>query len=126
MTILWTENITMRFGGLIAVHDFNLQVEDGQIVALIGPNGAGKTTVFNMISGIYSPTCGEIFYRDENINGIRPDQVAAKGIARTFQNIRLFNNLTVIENVLIGMTMNAKQSLIAKMFRTPGAIAEEK
>ena len=126
MTILWTENITMRFGGLIAVNDFNLQVEDGQIVALIGPNGAGKTTVFNMISGIYSPTCGEIFYRDENINGIRPDQVAAKGIARTFQNIRLFNNLTVIENVLIGMTMNAKKSLIAKMFRTRGAIAEEK
>ena len=126
MTILKTVDATMQFGGLVAVNKLNLQVEKGQIVALIGPNGAGKTTAFNMISGIYTPTKGDVIFQEQKINGLRTDQVAAKGIARTFQNIRLFKKLTVEENVLIGMTMHVKKNMFATMIRTPGAIAEER
>lgn len=126
MTVLKASNATMRFGGLVAVNNLNLQVEENQIVALIGPNGAGKTTAFNMISGIYAPTSGDIYFHGERINGLRTDQIAAKGIARTFQNIRLFKKLTVEENVLIGMTMNVKKGIFQTMLRTPGAIKEER
>ena len=126
MTVLETINATMQFGGLTAVKELNLKVEEHQIVALIGPNGAGKTTAFNMISGIYSPTSGDILFQGKKINGLRPDQAAAKGIARTFQNIRLFKKLSVEENVLIGMTMHVKKNMFAKMVRTPGARREER
>lgn len=126
MTVLETVNATMQFGGLTAVKDLNLKVEEHQIVALIGPNGAGKTTAFNMISGIYAPTSGDILFQGKKINGLRPDQAAAKGIARTFQNIRLFKKLSVEENVLIGMTMHVKKNMFAKMVRTPGARREER
>lgn len=126
MTVLETKDATMQFGGLTAVNHLNLQVQEHQIVALIGPNGAGKTTAFNMISGIYAPTSGNILFKDQKINGLRPDQVAARGIARTFQNIRLFKKLSVEENVLIGMTMHVKKNMFAKMIRTPGARKEER
>lgn len=91
----------MRFGGLIAVNNFSLALEPGELVGLIGPNGAGKTTVFNLITGVYRPTAGTITFAGENITGLRPDQIARRGIARTFQNIRLFGRLTVLENVLV-------------------------
>ena len=124
--VLETKNATMRFGGLTAVDLLNLSVEEGQIVALIGPNGAGKTTAFNMISGIYAPVEGDILFNGERINGLRTDQIAGKGIARTFQNIRLFNRLTVKENILIGMTMNVKRNLFSYMLNLPGAVREER
>lgn len=126
MTVLETKNATMQFGGLTAVSDLNLKVEEGQIIALIGPNGAGKTTAFNMISGIYTPTKGNILFFGERINGLRTDQIAEKGIARTFQNIRLFKKLSVLENVLIGMTLHVKNGLFSTMLRLPGAVRSER
>jgi branched-chain amino acid transport system ATP-binding protein len=102
MSILNLENVTIRFGGLVAVDKVNLTVEKGSIVALIGPNGAGKSTMFNLITGIYTPTEGKISFMGESISGKTPYHIAAKGIGRTFQNIRLFTQLTVLENVLIG------------------------
>ena len=101
-SILRTESITMRFGGLTAVGNFSIDVPRGSIVGLIGPNGAGKTTVFNMITGFYRPTEGRIFFDDHEITGLQPYMVCRSGISRTFQNIRLFSNETVLENVMIG------------------------
>lgn len=112
MEVLKIDNITMQFGGLIAVNDFNLTLNQGEIIALIGPNGAGKTTAFNMITGVYSPTKGTIKYGKEIINGLKPDLITKKGIARTFQNIRLFKELTVFENVLIAKHLRVKESFI--------------
>jgi branched-chain amino acid transport system ATP-binding protein len=102
MSILKLEDVTIRFGGLVAVDKVNLTVEKGDIVSLIGPNGAGKSTLFNLITGIYAPTSGSISFMDETISGKTPYRIAAAGIGRTFQNIRLFSQLTVLENVLIG------------------------
>jgi branched-chain amino acid transport system ATP-binding protein len=102
MTILKLEDVTIRFGGLVAVDKVNLTVQKGNIVALIGPNGAGKSTMFNLITGIYTPTSGKISFMDKQISGKTPYHIAASGIGRTFQNIRLFTQLTVLENVLIG------------------------
>lgn len=99
--ILKTVNITMQFGGLTAVDNVNMVQNDGEILSLIGPNGAGKTTLFNMLTGVYKPTSGQIFYRGENITGLRPYQLVRKGISRTFQNIRLFKDMTALENLLI-------------------------
>lgn len=101
MNVLKADNITMQFGGLIAVNSFNLELNKGEIIALIGPNGAGKTTAFNMITGVYRPTKGNVFFQDKNIAGLKPDRITKLGIARTFQNIRLFKDLSVLENVLI-------------------------
>lgn len=102
MSLLELNDVTIRFGGLTAVDKVNLQVEEGTIQALIGPNGAGKSTMFNLITGIYAPTEGDIAFGGERISGGEPYRIAAKGIGRTFQNIRLFSTLTVLENVLIG------------------------
>lgn len=102
MSILKLEDVTIRFGGLVAVDKVNLTVEKGDIISLIGPNGAGKSTLFNLITGIYTPTSGSISFMDETISGKTPYRIAAAGIGRTFQNIRLFTQLTVLENVLIG------------------------
>lgn len=100
--ILRTENITMQFGGLTAVKDLSIAVPEHAIVGLIGPNGAGKTTVFNMITGFYTPTEGRILFNGRDITGLVPHKVCREGISRTFQNIRLFSNETVLENVMIG------------------------
>jgi branched-chain amino acid transport system ATP-binding protein len=102
MSILTLDNVTIRFGGLVAVDSVNLTVEEGSIQALIGPNGAGKSTLFNLITGIYTPTAGSIRFGSEVISGLPTHRIAAKGIGRTFQNIRLFSELPVLENVLIG------------------------
>lgn len=111
MSILKLENVTIRFGGLVAVDKVNLTVEKGTIVALIGPNGAGKSTMFNLITGIYTPTEGNISFMGKTISGKTPFHIAGLGIGRTFQNIRLFTQLTVLENVLIGAHTQGSQNL---------------
>ncbi len=117
MALLELNDVTIRFGGLTAVDKVNLQVEEGSILALIGPNGAGKSTMFNLITGIYAPTEGEIIFGGERISGGEPYRIAAKGIGRTFQNIRLFSTLTVLENVLIGAHTRGKVGLPGAIFK---------
>ena len=101
-SVLQLRGVTRTFGGLTAVDSLDLDIRKGQIFSIIGPNGAGKTTVFNLITGIYKPDSGEILLEGQSISGLTPDRVLRRGIARTFQNIRLFNNMTVLENVLVG------------------------
>lgn len=115
----------MRFGGLTAVSDFTEQVNENALVGLIGPNGAGKTTVFNMITGVYAPTEGSIMLRGESIGGHKPYQIAQRGIARTFQNIRLFPSLTVADNVRIGFNKLAKTRFIGSILQFGGYQREE-
>lgn len=126
MPLLHADNITMRFGGLTAVKDFQLQLHQGEIVALIGPNGAGKTTVFNMVTGVYKPSAGRITFYDQDITGMRPDVITKLGIARTFQNIRLFKDLSVLDNVLIANHVHLKSGLLQAIFKLPGYRAEER
>ncbi|MGM0420804.1 MAG: ABC transporter ATP-binding protein [Bacillota bacterium] len=126
MALLKADKITMKFGGLIAVDNFNLEIDEGEIVGLIGPNGAGKTTVYNMITGIYTPTQNKVYFKDEVITGLKPNKIAEKGIARTFQNIRLLKNLSVLDNVMIGTHLRLKSGLISAIFRLPGYVKEEK
>ena len=103
-SVININHITMKFGGLTAVDNFYLDIKKGELVGLIGPNGAGKTTIFNMITGVYTPTIGEIYFEDVNITGLPANTITKLGIARTFQNIRLFHSMTVFENVLIAET----------------------
>ena len=119
--ILRTENLGISFGGLKAVQDVNIEIKKKQLYGLVGPNGAGKTTVFNMLTGVYRPTTGQIYLDGENITGKSQETINHKGIARTFQNIRLFNNMTVIRNVLVGLHNQPefKCSIIESMFRLP-------
>jgi branched-chain amino acid transport system ATP-binding protein len=126
MSLLRTENVTMKFGGVTAVTDFNLELNKGEIVALIGPNGAGKTTSFNMITGVYTPTIGKIYYKDKDITGMKPDQITKQGIARTFQNIRLFKDLSVLDNVLIANHLHLQSGVFGSVFKTPKYRKEEK
>lgn len=119
MEILKTNNITMQFGGLTAVKDFNLTLNKGEIVALIGPNGAGKTTAFNMITGVYKPIKGKIFYKGNDITQLSPHQITKSGIARTFQNIRLFKDLSVLDNVLIANHLHIKSNVFEALLRLP-------
>lgn len=120
------QNLTMRFGGLVAVSDVSFQVDDGEIHALIGPNGAGKTTTLNMINGIYRPTSGNIIFDGESIIELSPYMVTRRGIARTFQNIQVFSGLNVLENVMVGGQMRSSVNLIAYLLKTPGARREER
>jgi branched-chain amino acid transport system ATP-binding protein len=101
MALLAVQSVTKRFGGIIAVDDVSLNVEEGEIVGLIGPNGAGKTTLFNLVSGIYRPDAGDIVFREESLAEVPPHRIVARGIARTFQNLELFSSMTVLENVLV-------------------------
>lgn len=126
MNMLQTFGATMQFGGLTAVNNLSISVEKNEIVALIGPNGAGKTTVFNMITGVYTPTKGKIVFLDKEIQGTRPDILAKMGIARTFQNIRLFKNLTVLDNVLIANHLRVKSNMFSAILNLPFARREEK
>lgn len=126
MSLLEVKDVTIRFGGLTAVSNFNLNLEKNEIVGLIGPNGAGKTTCFNMITGVYSPTMGNIGFDGMDITGKRPDKITKLGIARTFQNIRLFGDLTVLDNVLIGNHLNIKSNFLSSTLRLPSAVKEEK
>ena len=115
--VLHIEHLTMQFGGVVAVDDFSMDVNKGEIVALIGPNGAGKTTAFNAVTGVYQPTAGRVTLLGENITGLRPDQVTSRGIARTFQNIRLFSSMTVFENVLTAHHLRRTSNLFSATFR---------
>lgn len=119
MAHLKIDRITKQFGGLTAVKDFSIELQKGEIIALIGPNGAGKTTAFNMITGVYEPTRGKIFFNGREITGLRPDQITKLGIARTFQNIRLFKDLNVLDNVLIANHLHIKSNLLEAVFHLP-------
>ncbi|MDR1252502.1 MAG: ABC transporter ATP-binding protein [Treponema sp.] len=124
--MLLTKALTMQFGGLTAVSDFSIAVENGEIVGLIGPNGAGKTTVFNMITGVYAPTSGEILLDGKNIAGKQSHVITAAGIARTFQNIRLFHEMTVLENILAACYLREKPKLFESVLHLPGYLGKEK
>lgn len=126
MALLQTTNVVKRFGGLVAVNKMTFSVDQGRIVSIIGPNGAGKTTFFNSLTGIYKPEEGQILFKDHSLIGLRPDQVAATGIARTFQNIRLFGSMTVIENILVGMHIQLKQSAFDTLIRSKKFNEEER
>lgn len=130
-TVLKTERITMRFGGVTAVNELKLDIREHQIVALIGPNGAGKTTAFNMITGVYTPTSGEVMYtlpsgEAVKITGKRPSDIAKMGIARTFQNIRLFKDLSVYENVMIAKHLHLQSGFMSAALHLPWYNKEQK
>ncbi|MFJ8066376.1 ABC transporter ATP-binding protein [Psychrobacillus sp. NPDC096426] len=125
MPILEVTNITKKFGGLTANQDVTMNIEKGSITAVIGPNGAGKTTFFNMITGVYQPTSGDIKLEGKSLLGLKPDEVAKRGISRTFQNIRLFSEMSVIENVLVGMHTGLKTSLLGIFLNLPNTKKEE-
>lgn len=123
--LLKLNNVSKFFGGLAAVQDLDLEVRPKEIISVIGPNGAGKTTVFNLITGIYSPSSGDIVLAGRSLAGLSPDKVLRRGIARTFQNIRLFNNMTVLENVLVGEHTQLKANVLGSLFHTPNVMLEE-
>jgi branched-chain amino acid transport system ATP-binding protein len=115
-----------EFGGLVAVNDVDFTIERGSIVSLIGPNGAGKTTFFNMITGVYKPTAGAVVFEGEDIAGLPPHTATERGIGRTFQNIRLFQQMTSLENVLVGMHCRLKGGIVGSILRTPKVRREER
>jgi branched-chain amino acid transport system ATP-binding protein len=119
------KKLTMQFGGLKAVDQFSLQIDKGELLGLIGPNGAGKTTVFNMLTGVYQPTSGEVFLNAEKISGLKPFEICKKGVTRTFQNIRLFKDLTVLENVLIAGHQHTTYGFLAAVTRSEKFFREE-
>ncbi len=123
--MLCCEALTIRFGGLAAIDNLDFQVKSGNIHGLIGPNGSGKTTLFNLISGIYKPTAGSIVFEGKSIAGLRTDEVTRAGIARTFQNIRLFGDMTVWENLLVGRHCRLKQTVFDDIFATSAKRREE-
>ncbi len=126
--VLKTENLGISFGGLKAAQDVNIEIKKKQLYGLVGPNGAGKTTIFNMLTGVYKPTTGKFYLCGEDLTGKSQETINHKGIARTFQNIRLFNNMTVIRNVLVGLHNQPefKCSMLESMFRLPRHFAVEK
>jgi branched-chain amino acid transport system ATP-binding protein len=126
MPLLDIQKISIQFGGLLAVSDFSMQMEKNDIFGLIGPNGAGKTTVFNMLTGVYRPTRGKILFNGKSIAGMKPYNITSEGIARTFQNIRLMKNLTVLENVKISYIYQTKCNLAESILRLPRYFQEEK
>jgi branched-chain amino acid transport system ATP-binding protein len=123
---LRTDKCTIRFGGLVAVNTLDMQVKEGEIYGLIGPNGAGKTTIFNLLTGVYEPTDGEIYFQGKRIDGLRPHQIARRGVSRTFQNIRLFPGMTVLENVMTACHIHARQTLADAVLRTPRFTRDER
>jgi branched-chain amino acid transport system ATP-binding protein len=125
MALLEAQHVTKRFGGLTAVSRMNFVLDEGQIVSIIGPNGAGKTTFFNSLTGIYKPEEGTIHFDGKPLIGLRSDQIAARGIARTFQNIRLFGSMTVIENILVGMHTRLHQGMVQALSRSRAFRVEE-
>jgi len=123
--VLETKRLTKIFGGLTAVNLFDLKVHKGDILSLIGPNGAGKTTVFNVVSGIYKPEVGDVFFNGQNITGQKPHQIVSYGIARTFQNIRLFPDMTCLENIMAGQHCRGSAGVLSSIFRLPSQQREE-
>jgi branched-chain amino acid transport system ATP-binding protein len=125
-TLLVTEALRKEFGGLVAVNDVDFTIPTGSIISLIGPNGAGKTTFFNMLTGVYKPTAGLIVLSGEDVTGKPPHAITERGIGRTFQNIRLFHNMTARENVMVGMHARLKGGIVKSVLRTPGVKREER
>ena len=125
-TVLEVRGMTRRFGGLVAVNDVSFAVDEGEVFGLIGPNGAGKTTLFNLMTGLLSPTSGRLIYRGDDITALRPHIVAARGLARTFQNIRLFGNLSALDNVMIAQHVHTRSGVTAGVFGLPPAPREER
>ncbi|CAB4778204.1 unannotated protein [freshwater metagenome] len=125
-TLLSLENVTMKFGGVTALGEVNLEVKKGEILALIGPNGAGKTTVFNVVTGVYTPTSGTITFAGTKIKKQKRFQITEMGIARTFQNIRLWGDMTTLENVITATDVHKKSGLVGALFGTPRARREER
>ena len=125
MTLLSLDHMTKRFGGLTAVNRVSFSVDEGQVVGLIGPNGAGKTTVFNLITGNYRPDEGTVLFQEQAIGGLSPHRIVMLGIARTFQTIRLFQNMSVVENVLAGCHCRMRTGMFGSLFHTPGQRREE-
>lgn len=123
--ILEAQSITMQFGGLKAVDSLSFHINKGELMGLIGPNGAGKTTVFNMITGVYKPTSGDVIFDGLKISGKRPFEISHIGISRTFQNIRLFKELSVLENIQIAGTQHLKYSMAGAVFKTPDYLKQE-
>lgn len=124
--VLEVRGLTRRFGGLSAIDGFDFEVNQGEILSLIGPNGAGKTTVFNVISGVYPPTSGTILLRGKSIGGLKPDRIQRQGIARTFQTLRLFANMSVLENVLVGYHSRLSSTLFGDIIKPPWVHRQEK
>ena len=124
-SVLRVEQVTKRFGGLVAVNEVSFDVPPGQVFALIGPNGAGKTTLFNCVTGMYPPTSGRVYFEGQDITGAKPHQVAAYGIARTFQNIRLFEYMTALDNVKVGRHCRTNAALWDMLFKTKREQQEE-
>lgn len=124
--ILKTDKATIRFGGLIAVNELDMDVRQGEIYGLIGPNGAGKTTIFNLLTGVYEPTSGDINVAGTRVNGLKPYQISRLGVSRTFQNIRLFPSMTVLENVITACHRHSRQNLTDAIFRLPRYHRDEK
>jgi branched-chain amino acid transport system ATP-binding protein len=122
---LRTVDCTIRFGGLVAVNELDMSVRRGEIYGLIGPNGAGKTTIFNLLTGVYKPTSGEIFFEDHRIDGLRSYEISRRGVSRTFQNIRLFPSMSVLENVMTACHRHAKQNLFDAVLRLPRFTRDE-
>ncbi|MDC8758238.1 ABC transporter ATP-binding protein [Janthinobacterium fluminis] len=118
--MLTVKNLSIAFGGVKAVQDVSFTAQKGTIHAVIGPNGAGKTTLFNLISGVYAPTSGQILFKGENVAGKPPEQLARRGISRSFQNLQICMNMSAIENVMVGAHLTLDQSLFKAMFRLPG------
>ncbi|MFC7373594.1 ABC transporter ATP-binding protein [Fictibacillus iocasae] len=126
MSILTVSNLTKKFGGLTAVNGVDINVENASITAVIGPNGAGKTTFFNLVTGVYQPDSGNVMLGSKSLVGLKPHEISRYGIARTFQNIRLFSDITVLENVMVGLHNHLKGGLFGTLFQTPAVRAEEK
>ena len=124
--MLELKNVYKSFGGLQAITDLSLNLKQGEIVSLIGPNGAGKTTVFNLITGVYIPDSGEIDFEGRSLKGLKPSAIVDRGVARTFQNLRLFTNLTVLENVLIPQHHRLRSNWLSSVLRTPGYLRQER
>lgn len=126
MSVLRVENLTLKFGGLVAVNDLSFEVEKDAIVSIIGPNGAGKTSVFNVITGFYRPSGGKVWLKNEDITNYRPSKIARLGLARTFQNLRLFPDISLLDNVKSGLHAQTKQLVVGAILRTPSQRKEEK
>src|SRR6185503_788733 len=124
--MLEVERVTKRFGGLVALSEVSFSISRGEIYGLIGPNGAGKTTLFNVLTGIYTPDRGAFAFDGQPLAGLKPNEVAKAGIARTFQNIRLFANLSALENVMIGRHCRTRAGVVGAVFRNSGTIREER
>lgn len=125
MSLLVLESVTMRFGGLSAVSEVNVKIDAGELVGLIGPNGAGKTTMFNLMTGVYTPTEGSVTFDGRGLNGKKPFQIVSLGMARTFQNIRLFRALTALENVKIAANLHTNASFFEAVLRTPKLLSND-